>query len=65
MVFCANFILNINISNSTHRELRERRPWKASEANSDIWLLLKSLWRAEPKKKETRDGEAKNERQSQ
>lgn len=34
---------NAEVSNVTHRELRERRPWKASEANSDIWLLLKSL----------------------
>lgn len=49
MVFCVHCIWNTNISHVTHRELRERRPWKASEANSDIWLLLKSLWRKGPK----------------
>lgn len=27
----------------THRELRARRPWNASGAISDIWLLLRSL----------------------
>lgn len=56
---CAHWILNTNTSRCTHRELRERRPWKASEANSDIWLLLKSLRGGEPKKKkkEKRDGE--------
>lgn len=48
---CANSIWIINIINITHSELRERRPWKASEANSDIWLLLKSLWRRMPKEK--------------
>lgn len=66
LVFCVNCILNTNTSHSTHRELRERRPWKASEANSDIWLLLKSLWKTEQKKKgNTRDTEAKNQRQSE
>lgn len=28
---------------ATHRELSERRPWKASGAISKIWLLLRSL----------------------
>lgn len=28
----------------TYSELSERRPWNASGAISDIWLLLKSLW---------------------
>lgn len=28
---------------ATYRELRERRPWKASGAISEIWLLLRSL----------------------
>lgn len=28
---------------STHSELSERRPWKASGAISEIWLLLRSL----------------------
>ena len=28
---------------ATHSEFRERRPWKASGAISEIWLLLKSL----------------------
>jgi len=28
---------------STHSELRERRPWKASGAISEIWVLLRSL----------------------
>ena len=28
----------------TYRELRERRPWKASGAISEIWLLLRSLF---------------------
>lgn len=28
----------------TYSELRERRPWKASGAISEIWLLLRSLW---------------------
>lgn len=33
-------------SGGTYRELRERRPWKASGAISEIWLLLRSLrWR--------------------
>lgn len=41
-------------SHNTHRELRERRPWKASEANSDIWLLLKSLGIKEPRGNKTR-----------
>lgn len=27
----------------TYSELSERKPWKASGAASDIWLLLKSL----------------------
>lgn len=48
--FCAYRSRNVNTMNITHRELRERRPWKASEANSDIWLLLKSLWKANAKK---------------
>lgn len=30
-------------SEATHRELRERSPWKASGAISEIWLLLRSL----------------------
>lgn len=30
-------------SEDTYRELRERSPWKASEAISEIWLLLRSL----------------------
>lgn len=49
-MFCVNCIRNKNII-TTHRELRERRPWKASDANSEIWLLLKSLWRTGPKEK--------------
>lgn len=28
----------------TYREVSERRPLKASEAMSEIWFLLKSLW---------------------
>lgn len=28
---------------ATYRELRERSPWKASGAISEIWLLLRSL----------------------
>lgn len=28
---------------ATYRELRERRPWKASGAISEMWLLLRSL----------------------
>lgn len=28
---------------AAYRELRERRPWKASGAISEIWLLLRSL----------------------
>lgn len=35
--------MNTNIEHSTHRELSDRRPWNASAASSDIWLLLKSL----------------------
>lgn len=27
----------------TYSELRERKPWKASGAASEIWLLLRSL----------------------
>lgn len=62
---CVNYILNTIISCSTHRELRERRPWKASEASSDIWLLLKSLRGTEQKKKkEKRNRETQNHRHS-
>lgn len=43
----------------THRELRARRPWNASGAISDIWLLLRSLWMrntfAENKKKKKKN----------
>lgn len=36
----------------TYRELRERRPWKASGAISEIWLLLRSLGQGHKKQQE-------------
>ena len=32
-----------SLGTATHSEFRDRRPWKASGAISEIWLVLKSL----------------------